>query len=167
MTRLLVKRAWPSRVVAGAEEKAQQESGSETADVRHVSDTPLRVPEGRGVLVEYLDHDPEAEDDDGWQLNRGKKQYSERHDGPNSIPWKHDEISPEHSGYRAGCPKRRNGGIRVNENLGERRRHSAYEIEDQELSVTEVVFDIVPEYPEIKHVAEDVHPAAMHEHRGE
>jgi len=60
ITPLLIRRAWPSHFVAGAEEEAQDESGSETADVRHVSDTALRVPEGRGVLGEYLDHDPEA-----------------------------------------------------------------------------------------------------------
>src|SRR6266496_4412344 len=47
------------------------------------------------------------------------------------------------------------------------KQKTAYEIEDQELSVSKVVFDVVPEYPEIKHVAEDVHPAAVHEHRGE
>ena len=125
ITPLLIRRAWPSHVVAGAEEEAQKESGSETADVRHVSDTALRVPEGCGVLREYLDHDPEAEDDDGWKLNRSKEK-SEEYEIAHPVSGKHDEISPEHSGYRAGCPKRRNDGIRADEDLGERRRHSAY-----------------------------------------
>src|SRR5882672_7144343 len=95
ITPLLIRRAWPSHVVAGAEQKTQQESGSETADVRHVSDTALRVPECCGVLGEYLDHDPEAEDDDGWQFDCSQEKSKEQKIA-HPVSGKHDEIRPEH-----------------------------------------------------------------------
>ena len=41
------------------------------------------------------------------------------------------------------------------------------QIEDQEFCVAEPILDIVAEDPQEQHVAEEMHPAAMHEHGGE
>jgi hypothetical protein len=57
--------------------------------------------------------------------------------------------------------------VRIDEGLRERCRRTAQEVEQDETDVPQPVLDIVPEDPEIQHVADDVHPAAMHEHRGQ
>ena len=41
------------------------------------------------------------------------------------------------------------------------------EIEEQELEPAETILDIVAEDPQEQHVAEQMHPAAVQEHRGE
>ena len=47
------------------------------------------------------------------------------------------------------------------------RRKAADQIEHQECSVPEPVLDVVAEDPEVEHVAAEVHPAGVHEHRRE
>ena len=44
------------------------------------------------------------------------------------------------------------------------RSESANQIEEDELAVTQPVFDVIAEDPEVKHVANDVHPRCVHEH---
>src|SRR5687767_15650353 len=51
--------------------------------------------------------------------------------------------------------------------MGGAGRESAHEVEDQELAATYAVLDVVTENPEIEHVADDVRPRGVHEHRGE
>ena len=51
--------------------------------------------------------------------------------------------------------------------LGERRGDPAEQIKSEELHVAEAVLDIVAEDPQKQHVAEEMQPAAMHEHGGE
>jgi len=88
-------------VVAAAEKKAEHESDSEAADVRHVSDPASpRLLEGSRVLTEDLNHDPKAEHDDRRKLNRSPEE-SERQQCPNSISRKHYQVGPKHSGDRA------------------------------------------------------------------
>jgi hypothetical protein len=51
--------------------------------------------------------------------------------------------------------------------LGDRRGNSAEQVEQQELRMAEPVFNVVSEDPEVEHVAAEVQPTTMHEHRGE
>lgn len=79
----------------------------------------------------------------------------------------HEDIGAEHPGDRArgadiGHARFGSDGI-----LRERRRDAGQQVEDQKFEVAEAVFDIVAEDPQKQHIAEQVQPAAMHEHRGE
>jgi hypothetical protein len=47
------------------------------------------------------------------------------------------------------------------------RRHPGEQIEDDKFGVAELVFDIVPKDPQKQHIAAEVQPATMHEHRRE
>src|SRR6185369_2103035 len=95
---------WPRSFAS--EQKAQNESAGEAADVRKISDTATAcMPEGRGVLTEDLNHDPESEHNYGRQFNR-RPQESERQQSAHAVFWEHDEICAQDSGYRTGCAKR-------------------------------------------------------------
>ena len=54
--------------------------------------------------------------------------------------------------------------LRVRNGLRQRRRDSAYDVEQGEATVPHGVLDVVAEDPEIEHVADQVHPAAVQEH---
>ena len=57
--------------------------------------------------------------------------------------------------------------LRVDDDLGERRRDTADEVEQQERDRAEPILDVVPEDPQEEHVAEQVQPAAVQEHARE
>ena len=57
--------------------------------------------------------------------------------------------------------------MRSHSKLGERRGDSHKYIEDQELDMAKTVFDVVSEDPQKEHVAKEMEPTGMHEHRGE
>jgi hypothetical protein len=58
-------------------------------------------------------------------------------------------------------------GIGIRQRLSERRRHPAEQIEREEPAMAARVLDVVPEHPEIEHVAGEVHEPAVQEHRGQ
>src|SRR5262249_62219026 len=60
--------------------------------------------------------------------------------------------------------KIRNGGIGTCGHLRKRSRHTTEEVESGVAWPTHQVFDLWPEGPEEYHVADDVRPAAVHEH---
>ncbi len=47
------------------------------------------------------------------------------------------------------------------------REHAAEEVEQEEPQMSEPVFDVVAEYPEIEHVPADMQQSAVHKHGGE
>src|ERR1700694_1709063 len=104
----------------------------------HVGYTTLRVLVGCVVLIEYLKHDPKAEDDDGGKLKCGEEE-SEEDKIAHSVSRKHYEICAEHSGYCARCAQRRDRRIRIDKDLSERSSYSAEQIKDQKLPMPEVV----------------------------
>src|SRR5258708_3974839 len=57
--------------------------------------------------------------------------------------------------------------MRVDDAFGEGRRYSAREIEREKTRMAHGVFDIVPENPEVKHVAAEVQKTAMQKHRSD
>jgi hypothetical protein len=51
--------------------------------------------------------------------------------------------------------------------LREGRGDATEKVEQQELQVSKAVFDVVTKDPQVKHVAKQVDPTSMHEHRRE
>ena len=77
------------------------------------------------------------------------------------------EIRAHHAADRARRANHGNLRVRLDPHLRERRRDAAREIEDQETRPRHRILDVVPEQPEEPHVPDQVHPAAMKEHRRE
>ena len=77
------------------------------------------------------------------------------------------QIRAEHTGDRAARADHRNFRARLWDRLRQRGGDSAEQVEDKIAAMTHAVFDVVAEDPEIEHVADQMHPAAMHEHRSE
>src|SRR5205823_11485268 len=57
--------------------------------------------------------------------------------------------------------------MRIDDPFGEGGRYPADEIKEQETHMAHGILDIVPEDPEVKHVAAEVQKASMQEHRGD
>src|SRR3954466_4628952 len=55
--------------------------------------------------------------------------------------------------------------MRVDNTFGKRRSDAADQIEEQEAQMSHGIFDIVPENPEVKHVAAEVQETSVQEHR--
>ena len=68
------------------------------------------------------------------------------------------EMAPE-------APTVGTGDAGLHEHVRPRRHEPAQQIEDEEAPGPHAVLDVVPEHPEEQHVAEQVPPAAVQEHR--
>ena len=77
------------------------------------------------------------------------------------------DVGAHHAADRARGADHRNAGVRLREDLERRGRNSAEKIEGHEAHVAHRVLDVVPEDPQEPHVADQVEPAAVHEHRGD
>ena len=77
------------------------------------------------------------------------------------------QIGAEHAGNRSARSDGWDLGGRIERGMREAGEHAAEEIEEREPPMPHGVFDIVAEDPEVEHVAEQMHEAAMQEHRRE
>ena len=118
-----------------------------------------RDPQRREPFDE-LDHDEEADDDDGRQLHDGDED-PEEDEGADPRSWREDEVRAEHAGDRARRAEHRR---RRHEALPDRGDDPAEQIEEQVRCAPEPRLDVVAEDPEIEHVADDVQPSAVQEH---
>ena len=147
-----------------AKNEAKDDPGDKAADVRHIRYAPaLDTIETGSVLIDELNHYPEAKNDYGGKFYCCEEE-TEEHKIADSVARKHYEVCAEHTRYRARRTKGGNYRRGVGEDLGERRNKPGNQIEQQKLEMPKVVFDVVAEYPEVKHVSQQVKPPAVHEH---
>ena len=116
--------------------------------------------------IEDLDKEPEANEKRGGNEGDAEKD-DEEDEGANAVARKRDEKRAHDGGDGSAGTKGGDVGEGIAENLREHGNHAACEIEDGEADGAHGVFDFATEGPQVNHVADDVHPAAMHEHRGE
>jgi hypothetical protein len=142
----------------------------EAADVREEGDAAavrLRREEPE-VRFDQLVEEPEAEVDVGRNLD--EEDQRERLDTGVRVE---DGERTEHRRNRAARPEIRNlgRGVRAeperHRRLQHRGREATGEVEEEVLHVPVGVLDVLPEDGEEQHVAEDVIPAAVHEHRSD
>src|ERR1035438_570812 len=81
------------------------------------------------------------------------------HQALNLRPGKLDQIRAHHTGDGAAGSDHRYAGNGIEKSLGERRRHTAKQVEQQEFLMAQNIFDVVAENPEEPHVAQYVEPA--------
>src|SRR5688572_29489915 len=113
----------------------------------------------RHISEDELIYDPDPDGDK--RGNRGQKIKDER---PDLSAWKQKHVTAEYAGYRTRSAKHRDDGIGIHDDLGERCRQSADDIEDRKSNVPDQVFEVVAEDPKEEHIAEDVHDIPVHEH---
>ena len=95
------------------------------------------------------------------------KKHEQRDRGQHPGTRVEHEVGAEHARDRARRADVGDAGGRVGRELGEGREHAAHEVEERVAQAAHAILDVVAEDPEEQHVADDVHPAAVHEDRGD
>jgi hypothetical protein len=150
---------------AGGEELDEDEPGHEASDVRSVGDAaPFRLATEHAQAGDELEGEPDADRDPGGHLRRAPA-----HQHAHAPAGVQEHVAPEHTRDRTRRAEARHEGVAMGgdgrEHVGQGREYSAGEIEEQVAQATQLVLEVVPEDPEVEHVAEKVREAAVHEHR--
>src|SRR5437763_3115348 len=156
------------RRATDGEDLYEHESGDEAADVRRVCDASLlRAAAEQPDAADELEQEPKAERD---VCGHGRQEAEE--DDVHAVAREEKYVAAEHARNRARRAEARHEKARRvaaegrgHEDVSERRKHAAHEVEDEIPQVSDAVFHVVAENPEEEHVAEYVRPAAVHEHR--
>lgn len=120
-----------------------------------------RCPD-RGDSRQELKKEPVSQNDEGW--NRDEKDEDE---GQNSSARVENDVGAHDAGDGAAGSERWKGGVIIKNDVCEAGTDAASKVEKKIGEVAEVVFDVIAENPEEKHVPGDVHESAMEEHAGE
>ena len=142
-------------------DNAEKESG----DVGQIGNT-AGSDLGDCADIQNLHEEPEADEQDGGDVGDSEKDEVEEN-GANSVARKGNEESSHDGGNSAACAEYRDGGRRVGDYLRHHSDEASGKVEQQEAERAHSVFNFRPECPEVDHVADDVHPAGVHEHGAE
>ena len=113
--------------------------------------------------VQQLEREPDA--DQHHRSQPDEKENKERHERQHPGVRVEHHVGAEDAGDRAARADQRHRRARVLRGVGETRHDAANQVEGEELEMPELVLDVVAEHPEIEHVADQVHPAAVQEER--
>src|SRR5512143_2884076 len=142
--------------------KTHEDPEDEPADVREEGD-PARLRDAqRSEAVDQLEEEPEAEHDHGRDVEQLVEEPEEDQRG-DPCAGEQDDVRPERRGDRPGCPDRGRTGRRIYGDLRQGGDHAPDQVEDEEPEATEPVLHVVPEDPQVEHVAEEMQPAAVQE----
>ena len=78
--------------------------------------------------------------------------------------WKEEQIGSQDPGHRSAGSDHGHRGLGVGKHLGQTGAQPREQIKDHESKMTQSVFDIVPENPQIQHVSDQMQKAPMEEH---
>jgi len=121
---------------------------------------------GNAAEIHYLHQEPEA--DEQRSGDKGDPdEDQEEDDGPDAVARVGDQEGAHHSGDGSAGAEARDTRERIADDLTHHRDRPSKEVEEDEAASAHGVFDLAAECPEVDHVADDVHPAGVHEHRGE
>lgn len=96
---------------------------------------------------------------------REKPPEEKRDQSENARRREEHHVCAEHARNGAARAESGDRGTQAEKHLGDTRAQSAYEIEAEVGKMAEAVFHIGPEEPQEPHIADDVQPAPMQEHR--
>ena len=116
--------------------------------------------------VEDLHKEPEA-DQQGGRNEGDPNEDQEENDGFDAIAGIGYQEGSHDCGNRSAGAETGDLRERIAEDLTHHCDDTADQIEEDEAAGAHCVFDFATEGPEIDHVADDVHPTGMHEHRRE
>jgi len=121
------------------------------------------VNSGDCAEVEELHQEPEANQKRGGYESDSHKN-DEENDSADAVARISDEERAHYSSDCSARSKARDARERITEDLAHHCDYPAGEIEEDKPAGSHGVFDLAAEGPQINHVADDVHPAGMHEH---
>ncbi len=147
------------------EEPDQQDARQEPADMREKRHAAAFGTEAHAAAQD-LHQEPKAQHDRGWDIDHlGEKPQRDEHQHLGARV--EQQIGAEDPRDGATGPYHGNCRNRVNGGMTQRRDNPAQEIEDNELSMPHDVFNVVPENPQVQHIPDQVHPAAVKKHTGD
>lgn len=117
--------------------------------------------------AEELDDEPEEEDNTCRERGACPKTNERGDESIDTMVREEGEVGTEHTCNRAGGSEHWDVTSEEEREFGSCRNDAGNEIEDKELSVTEVSLDVIAEDPEIPHVGENVDEASVEEWRCE
>lgn len=124
------------------------------------------VDRGDSANVQNLHQEPEPD-----EQSSGNERYphedQKEDDRSYAITRIGDQESAHHRGNGSARSEARNTRKGIAEDLTHHCHNTANQIKEDESASAHCIFDFPAERPEVNHVADDVHPARVHEHRGE
>ncbi len=141
--------------------QAAEDSGDEAPDVGPVGNAGVPRAELSQTL-EKLEDKPESEDEDGRQVDGHDEE--EEDEGADAAEGEEDDVGTGYAGDGAAGTYEGSDGIHVEGDVGPDGGETCTQVEEEENEVSESVFDVASEDPQIEHVAEEVNPAAVEEH---
>src|SRR5262249_17798352 len=115
---------------------------------------------------EELEKEPHAEEEVRRKVERPDED-NEPPDAPHSRAGIQMRVGAEDAGDGSGRADRGHLGARSKRDLRAGRDKAAEKVKAEITAAAHAVFDVVAEDPEEPHVADDVRPARVHEHRAE
>jgi len=137
----------------------QRHPCNKTSDVREECHASAGAADAHASAQELHDK-PEAQHD-----SRGHPHHAHpRHEHEHVCTWKEQDIGAKHAGNRAAGAHHRDRGRGIRDCVTQRRQDAASEVKDHKARMPHHILDVVAEDPEIEHVADQMHPASVHEH---
>ena len=144
-------------------QRRENQTGGEAADVRHVGHAPAGfIGHGDRTAADELRDDPQPEHEE-----RRHRHHAAPGQHVDPVAREHQQVAAEHAADRARRADGRNDRAAVEQDVRQARREPAREVEQHEPQVPEAMLDVVAENPEEQHVAAEVPPPAVQEHRGQ
>ena len=118
---------------------------------------------GDCAKIEDLHEKPETDERRGG--DEGDPYEDEEEDnGADAIAWIGDEKCTHHSRDSSAGPKAWNTRVGIGHDLRHHGNDAARKVEDEKPETAHSALDLSTEGPQVDHVANDVHPAGVHEH---
>jgi hypothetical protein len=146
------------------DQTADEHAHDEADQVRHVGHAGTLSHAGPG-RIDVLQDEPGTEDQPGGQPDRQEEQEGQQREHPGSGV--EDQVGTEHARDRSGGSDQGRRRATVHDREPVRSSVSSSDVERDERDPAEPVLDVVAEDVEEEHVAEDVQPSGMQEHRVE
>src|SRR6266545_2471613 len=115
--------------------------------------------------IEQLEDEPRAQNCPCRKPDGRDEEEEDQRQNPASG--EHHDVGPEDAGYGSGSAEVRNHRVGIDQELTDRGRDPGREVEEEVQDRSQLVFDVVPEDPQEQHVAADVQPPPVKEHRHE
>src|SRR3989442_980688 len=116
--------------------------------------------------IQELHDEPEPKDNEGWNLNDLEK-HKDRHQRKNTCKRIRDDISAEYAGDRATRSDAWDCRLGIQDRVRDPGAEAAEQVKYKVREVTQPVLDVVSKNPEVPHIADQMEPTAMQEHRSE
>ena len=116
--------------------------------MREEGDPAARGPDTH-ASADQLSNEPHAQDDARWDT--GHSDYRQQHQDVRT--WKEKEVGTEHCRNGSAGSDHRDLGGRVRQRMAQRGENPGHEVKNDKFRMTHDVFDVVPENPQVQHVA--------------